>query len=74
MSAIYTGKEHEFIYPDLMMKLVLKEINNKKYVDYYLKSDRVLNYFRSNAIGTAGNMPKINQKVVSETPLILPKT
>lgn len=73
MSAIYTGKEHEFIYPDLMMKLVLKEINNKKYVDYYLKSDRVLNYFRSNATGTAGNMPKINQKVVSETPLILPK-
>lgn len=73
MSAIYTGKEHEFIYPDLMMKLVLKEINNKKYIDYYLKSDRVLNYFRSNATGTAGNMPKINQKVVSETPLILPK-
>ena len=73
MSAIYTGKEHEFIYPDLMMKLVLKEINNKKYIDYYLKSDRVLNYFRSNATGTAGNMPKINQRVVSETPLILPK-
>lgn len=73
MSAIYTGKEHEFIYPDLMMKLVLKEINSKKYIDYYLKSDRVLNYFRSNATGTAGNMPKINQKVVSETPLILPK-
>lgn len=73
MSAIYTGKEHEFIYPDLMMKLVLKEINNKKYIDCYLKSDRVLNYFRSNATGTAGNMPKINQKVVSETPLILPK-
>lgn len=73
ISAIYTGKEHEFIYPDLMMKLVLKEINSKKYIDYYLKSDRVLNYFRSNATGTAGNMPKINQKVVSETPLILPK-
>ena len=74
MSAIYTGAEYEFIYPDLMMKLTVKEPNNKHYVDYYLKTDEILNYFRSNATGTAGNMPKINQKVVSETPLILPET
>lgn len=74
MSAIYTGKEYEFIYPDLMMKLTVKEPNNKYYIDYYLKTDKILNYFRSNATGTAGNMPKINQKVVSETPLILPET
>ena len=74
MSAIYTGAEHEFIYPDLMMKLTVKEPNNKHYIDYYLKTDEILNYFRSNATGTAGNMPKINQKVVSETPLILPET
>ena len=74
MSAIYTGAEHEFIYPDLMMKLIVKEPNNKHYIDYYLKTDEILNYFRSNATGTAGNMPKINQKVVSETPLILPET
>lgn len=74
MSAIYTGAEHEFIYPDLMMKLTVKEPNNKHYIDYYLKTDEILNYFRSNATGTAGNMPKINQKVVSETPLILTET
>ncbi len=74
MSAIYTGAEHEFIYPDLMMKLTVKEPNNKHYIDYYLKTDEILNHFRSNATGTAGNMPKINQKVVSETPLILPET
>lgn len=73
MSAIYTGAEYEFIYPDLMMKLTVKEPNNKHYIDYYLKTDEILNYFRSNATGTAGNMPKINQKVVSETPLILPE-
>lgn len=74
MSAIYTGAEYEFIYPDLMMKLTVKEPNNKHYIDYYLKTDKILNYFRSNATGTAGNMPKINQKVVSEAPLILPET
>ena len=74
MSAIYTGAEYEFIYPDLMMKLTIKEPNNKHYIDYYLKTNEILNYFRSNATGTAGNMPKINQKVVSETPLILPET
>ena len=62
MSAIYTGAEHEFIYPDLMMKLTVKGPNNKHYIDYYLKTDEILNYFRSNATGTAGNMPKINQR------------
>ena len=72
MSALYTGKEHEFIYPDLMMKLTIKEPNIKRFIDYYLKTDEILNYFRLNATGTAGNMPKINQKVVLETPLILP--
>lgn len=72
ISAIYTGKEHEFIYPDLMMKLTVKESNSSHYINYFLKSEKTLNYYRSNATGTAGNMPKINQKVVSETPVILP--
>ena len=72
ISAVYTGKEHEFIYPDLMMKLTVKESNSSHYINYFLKSEKTLNYYRSNATGTAGNMPKINQKVVSETPVILP--
>ena len=73
-SAIYTGNEHEFIYPDLMMKLRVKEPYNVFYISYFLKTDFTLCYFRANATGTAGNMPKINQKVVSETPVDIPGT
>ena len=35
-------------------------------------SCQVRKYFRDNATGTAGNMPKINQKVVSCAPIMLP--
>ena len=73
-SAIYTGNAHEFIYPDLMMKLRVKEPYNIFYISYFLKTDFTLCYFRANATGTAGNMPKINQKVVSETPVDIPGT
>lgn len=70
--AIYTGQQHEFIYPDLMMKLRVTDANDYKYILYYLNSKQTRTYFMSNATGTAGNMPKINQKVVLETPVILP--
>ena len=71
-SALYTGKEHEFVYPDLIMKLQVNESAIPEYIAYYLKTDKVLRYLRENATGTAGNMPKINQKVVSKTPVLIP--
>lgn len=71
-SAIYTGREHEFIYPDLMMKLQVIKTVSPQFVAYSLKKDDTLAYFRANATGTAGNMPKINQKTVSNTPINLP--
>lgn len=71
-SAIYTGKEHDFIYPDLMMKLQVKGDTSTQYISYHLKTETVLRYLRSNATGTAGNMPKINQKTVSSIPINLP--
>ena len=72
-SAVFTGKEHEFIYPDLMMKLqVKKEEVSSQFIAYQIKTDQILQYLRKNATGTAGNMPKINQKVVSSIPIICP--
>lgn len=71
-SAIYTGDEHEFIYPDLMMKLQVKESVSTKFIAYQLKTEKSMAYFRSNATGTAGNMPKINQKTVCNLPIKLP--
>ncbi|RUT78946.1 restriction endonuclease subunit S [Ancylomarina longa] len=71
VSAIYDGIDDDFIYPDLMMKLRLKDKNLTNYIYYQLSSIRVREYFRKNASGTAGNMPKINQRIVSETPIVL---
>ena len=71
-SAIYTGGNREFIYPDLMMKLqVISDVSNY-FIAYQLKTQRIIQYFRNNATGTTGNMPKINQKVVSMTPIVRP--
>jgi type I restriction enzyme S subunit len=42
-----------------------------EFLHYALLSENTQLYFRNNATGTAGNMPKINQSVVKETPLSL---
>ena len=72
-SAIYTRNFNEFIYPDLIMKIqVREELAKPEYIHYLLSSKQTRDYFKANATGTAGNMPKINQKVVMNTPVLLP--
>jgi type I restriction enzyme S subunit len=72
-SAIYNGRNHEFIYPDLMMKIqIIPEKSFPEFIHFQLSSRKVKDYFKKNATGTAGNMPKINQKTVMETPIFLP--
>lgn len=71
--AIYDGADDEYIYPDLMMKVKAnEEYVLNKYLYYVLTDARTRDYFRGNATGTAGNMPKINQKTVMNTPIVLP--
>ncbi|MBN2443001.1 MAG: restriction endonuclease subunit S, partial [Spirochaetales bacterium] len=73
ISAIYPGKSYNFIYPDLMMKVKANiEKVLPKFLLLSLQSYNTLDYFRSNATGTAGSMPKINQSLVMRTPLMLP--
>lgn len=73
VSAIYEGEDNQYVYPDLMMKC---RPNTKKVLGRYLhlalSSQKVRQYFRDNATGTSGNMPKINQQVVSNAPISLP--
>ena len=72
-SAIYTRNFNEFIYPDLIMKIqVREELAKPEYIHYLLSGKQTRDYFKANATGTAGNMPKINQKVVMNTPVLLP--
>ena len=72
VSALYMGVDNEYVYPDLMMKCRPNEQIVPEYLHYCLMSCQVRKYFRDNATGTAGNMPKINQKVVSCAPIMLP--
>lgn len=71
-SAIYHGEDFEFIYPDIMIKIRANYKITTNYLNYCLSSFKTREYFRNNATGTAGNMPKINQVVVMNTPINLP--
>ncbi|PMJ60312.1 restriction endonuclease subunit S, partial [Vibrio splendidus] len=73
VSALYEGEDDQYIYPDLIMKCRANERVLSKYLYYALSSEPVRKYFRDNATGTTGNMPKINQAVVSAAPINLPK-
>lgn len=72
VSAIFDGDAKQFIYPDLMMRCRPNERIKSKYLFYALSAESTRNYFRKNATGTAGNMPKINQQTVMSAPLLLP--
>jgi type I restriction enzyme S subunit len=73
VSAIYRGPSHTFIYPDLMMKVRANEtLIITEFLYLVLSSSAARNFFASNATGTAGSMPKINQKIVMATPVLVP--
>ena len=71
-SCVFDGNEHEFIYPDLMMRMRPKEAADVHFLDYCLKTEEARRFFREKATGAAGNMPKINKTVVCNFPLLLP--
>lgn len=71
-AAIYYGEDNDFIYPDLMMKLRANDKIETQYLFYVLSSNSTKEYFKKNASGTAGNMPKINQGTVMNTPIPYP--
>lgn len=72
VSAIYNGEDDQYIYPDLMMRINISRHLSTPYVHAYLSSIEGRGYFRSNATGTQGNMPKINQGTVVNAPIPIP--
>jgi len=72
VSAIYKGKDNEFIYPDLMMKFKLSENIDTDCIFNILSCKFTREYYRNNAVGAQKSMPKINQSVVSNTLIPLP--
>jgi type I restriction enzyme S subunit len=72
VSAVFDGPPKTFIYPDLMMKCRANDRVLTRFLWCALSSESARRYFRDNATGTAGNMPKINQQTVLRTPVRLP--
>lgn len=70
--AIYEGASHQFLYPDLMIRARIQLGIIPRFVWYMLLAPQARSYLRSRASGSAGSMPKINQKVLNEVPLPLP--
>ena len=70
--AIYTGKDNEFMYPDLLMRFKTQDILSKQYIHTALISPFNRSYFTSNAKGAQKTMPKINQDCVVNTMIPLP--
>lgn len=71
-TVIYIGPSQRYVYPDLMMRLRTSNPFTRKYITYFLNSYEARSYFRDNATGTAGNMPKINGKTLKATMIPLP--
>ncbi len=65
--AIYTGKDKEFIFPDLMIRIrANRDVIETKFLYYALSSTKIRNEMRKNAKGSAGTMPKINQSILND--------
>lgn len=64
-----------YIYPDLMMKVRVKEeVAIPSFVALYLSAPGARQFMWERMTGTSGTMPKISKKVVEEIPLSLPDT
>ena len=73
MAAIFDMDDENYIYPDLMIRVRADETKIKSYyLLNVLQSTQVREYVTKNAVGAAGNMPKINQAIVESIPIHLP--
>jgi type I restriction enzyme, S subunit len=71
-AAVYDGPRMTYIYPDLMMRIRINNPTLRQFVWRFLNSKAARGYFRENATGTAGNMPKINGQIVRSLPIAVP--
>ena len=70
--AIYTGKDNEFMYPDLLMRFRTQDILSKQYIHTALILPFNRSYFMNSAKGAQKTIPKINQECVVNTMIPLP--
>ncbi|CAL2069727.1 restriction endonuclease subunit S [Streptomyces murinus] len=72
-SAIYRGDRNWAIYPDLLIRVRVDQSRAlPEYVALVLRTNRILSYFRQNARGLSGSMPKIDQATIENVDFPLP--
>ena len=72
-ATLFDIDEPNFVYPDLMIRVRADEAKIlSQFLLRVLQSDSVRDYVTRNAIGAAGSMPKINQRIVERIPVPLP--
>jgi type I restriction enzyme S subunit len=72
IAAVYDGDDNDYIYPDLMIKVRAAEGLLPEFLWIALSAPEARRYFRENATGSQGSMPKINQTIVEHAPVPLP--
>ncbi len=72
-SGLFKENSNNYYYPDLMMKFrVNEDIIYPEFLEYLLKSTKVMQYIRISASGTSSSMVKINQNIVQNIPILYP--
>jgi type I restriction enzyme S subunit len=71
-AAMYRGPKEWAIFPDLLIRVRLLESIDKDFVEFFLHSEQARAYFRHAAQGTAGSMPKIDQRTIEGLIVPLP--
>jgi type I restriction enzyme, S subunit len=72
VAALYDGDDDAYIYPDLMIKIRPNDGVLSKYLWLALSTPEARQYFRANATGSQGSMPKINQTIVENARINVP--
>lgn len=72
-SAIYHGERNWAIYPDLLIRVRVDQSRVlPEYAALALRTNRILFYFRQNARGLSGSMPKIDQAMIENADFPVP--
>ena len=72
-ACLFTGRNDEFIFPDLMIRIAANEkLLSPEFLVFIINSYYGKSYFQSHASGTSQSMPKINQGVIKAFLVPLP--
>ncbi|EGR2828963.1 restriction endonuclease subunit S [Vibrio cholerae] len=63
---------HNYIYPDLMMKLRVNQLISPEFLSLVLSAKTSREHMWKQMTGTSGTMPKISKKVVEGLPIAFP--